>query len=60
MKHLKLTGPANKIKLLKQKLYNLYDQKLRSCEERLNTELVDHDINKLEKQIQDLQTEMWE
>lgn len=50
----------DKIGFLKKKLYQLYDQKLQACEEGLITDLVDRDIDRLEKQIQNIQIEMWE
>jgi len=49
----------SKIKFLKKKLYRLYDQSLQSCDQDLNTELVDRKIDKLEDQIQEIQMEMW-
>ena len=49
-----------KIEFLKEKLYKLYDHKLRLCEENLNTNMVDRDIDRIEKQIQDFQVDMWE
>jgi len=50
----------DKVAFLKQKLYKLYDQKLQLCEEELSTDLIDRDIDRLEQQIQDIQTDMWE
>jgi predicted site-specific integrase-resolvase len=50
----------DKIEFLKRKLYRLYNQKLKACEEGLGTNLIDCDINSLEKQIQEIQFDMWE
>lgn len=53
-------GGEEKIVFLKQKLYQLYDQKLQACENELDTSMVDYNIDKLERQIQEIFEEMYE
>lgn len=50
----------SKVKFLKKKLYRLYEQQLKACEDEMETDLVDREIDKLENQIQEIQIEMWE
>jgi len=48
------------LKLLKEKLYHLYDDQLRMCDFDLKTDLIDRKINKLEIYIEGLQMEMYD
>lgn len=52
-------GQEDKVKFLKEKLYRLYEQQLRACEEGMETDLIDYKIDQLEGEIKEIQVEMW-
>jgi hypothetical protein len=51
---------GDKVEFLKKRLYGLYNHKLKICENGLDANLIDRDIDRLEKQIQEIQIDMWE